>query len=167
MTTTTVAPGRRDRLAFIKDHGTAMVVLAGGHLWLLPVMLPGTPHGEMISWSALGIAFGGGVVLGWQRLQGWRVWAATGALAVLGAMLAVLLLESAGLLGDAVKPDLSETTYREVRGDGACGTSSCSGHEAGWAWAERNHVFDPDDCGGKSWSFEEGCRAWAEEQSGG
>lgn len=47
-------------------------------------------------------------------------------------------------------------------GDGC--TEDCSGHEAGYQWAEARDINDPDDCGGKSWSFEEGCRAYAKEQ---
>ena len=43
-------------------------------------------------------------------------------------------------------------------------TQDCSGHEAGYAWAERKDITDPDDCGGNSQSFIEGCRAYAEEQ---
>lgn len=46
-------------------------------------------------------------------------------------------------------------------------TIDCSGHEAGYAWAEEKGIDDPDDCGGNSESFIEGCRAYAEEQSGG
>ena len=44
----------------------------------------------------------------------------------------------------------------------AC-TVDCSGHEAGYAWAEEHDITDPDDCGGNSQSFIEGCRAYAEE----
>lgn len=43
-------------------------------------------------------------------------------------------------------------------------TQDCSGHDAGYQWAEDNDVTDPNDCGGKSWSFEEGCRSFAEER---
>lgn len=43
-------------------------------------------------------------------------------------------------------------------------TSDCSGHEAGYQWAEDHSIDDPDDCGGNSESFIEGCRAYAEEQ---
>lgn len=39
----------------------------------------------------------------------------------------------------------------------------CSGHEAGHEWAEDNGITDPDDCGGNSQSFIEGCQEWAEE----
>lgn len=45
-------------------------------------------------------------------------------------------------------------------------TEDCSGHEAGYQWAEEHDITNPDDCGGYSWSFEEGCRKYAEEQSG-
>ena len=43
-------------------------------------------------------------------------------------------------------------------------TQDCIGHRAGFDWAARRGVTDPDKCGGKSWSFEEGCRSYAEEQ---
>lgn len=46
----------------------------------------------------------------------------------------------------------------------AC-TEDCSGHEAGYEWAEENGIDDPDDCGGNSDSFIEGCQAYAEEQA--
>lgn len=42
-------------------------------------------------------------------------------------------------------------------------TEDCSGHEAGYGWAEENGITDPDNCGGNSESFEAGCRAYAEE----
>jgi len=42
-------------------------------------------------------------------------------------------------------------------------TDDCSGHEAGYAWAEENEITDPDTCDGNSNSFVEGCIAWAEE----
>lgn len=41
----------------------------------------------------------------------------------------------------------------------------CSGHEAGYEWAEQNDITDPDDCDGNSQSFIEGCQAWAEENA--
>lgn len=43
-------------------------------------------------------------------------------------------------------------------------TVDCSGHEAGYQWAEEKGIADPDDCSGNSNSFVEGCRAYAEEQ---
>lgn len=45
-------------------------------------------------------------------------------------------------------------------------TQDCSGHEAGYNWAMERDIDDPDNCGGNSWSFEEGCRAYAEENGG-
>lgn len=42
-------------------------------------------------------------------------------------------------------------------------TSDCSGHEAGYEWAADKGITDPDDCGGKSNSFIEGCEAYANE----
>jgi len=45
-------------------------------------------------------------------------------------------------------------------------TQDCSGHEAGYQWAAENGITDPDSCGGRSWSFIEGCRAYAEENGG-
>ena len=42
-----------------------------------------------------------------------------------------------------------------------------SGHEAGYDWAEKaekNGISDPDECGGNSNSFNEGCQAYGEEQ---
>lgn len=45
-------------------------------------------------------------------------------------------------------------------------TVDCSGHEAGYDWAERHSIEDPDDCGGNSQSFIEGCQAYAREQQG-
>lgn len=43
--------------------------------------------------------------------------------------------------------------------------ADCSGHEAGYKWAERNDIDDEDDCTGRSWSFIEGCMAYVEENS--
>ena len=41
-------------------------------------------------------------------------------------------------------------------------TQNCSGHKAGWEWAENKEINDSDDCGGKSQSFIEGCWAYVE-----
>lgn len=57
--------------------------------------------------------------------------------------------------------DSYDGAYGTYEGDGC--TVDCGGHEAGYAWAEEQGVDDPDSCGGNSWSFEEGCRAYAEE----
>ena len=44
----------------------------------------------------------------------------------------------------------------------AC-TRDCSGHEAGYRWAEMNGIDDPWLCSGNSQSFIEGCQAYVEE----
>jgi len=53
------------------------------------------------------------------------------------------------------------TTYADQGSPYGC-TVDCSGHDAGYAWADRNEVRDPSDCGGNSRSFIEGCMAYAE-----
>lgn len=55
----------------------------------------------------------------------------------------------------------SGMTYSDLGEPYGC-TEDCSGHEAGVAWAEENDLRDPDDCGGRSQSFVEGCQAYAE-----
>lgn len=44
-------------------------------------------------------------------------------------------------------------------------TEDCSGHEAGYEWAERNEIEDEDGCDSKSNSFTEGCVSYVEEKS--
>ena len=45
-------------------------------------------------------------------------------------------------------------------------TADCSGHEAGYEWAEAHGIDDESDCTGNSQSFIEGCVAYVEEQEG-
>lgn len=42
-------------------------------------------------------------------------------------------------------------------------TSDCSGHQAGWDWAEKYEICSLEYDNGKSQSFDEGVWAWAEE----
>ncbi len=42
-------------------------------------------------------------------------------------------------------------------------TEDCSGHEAGYEWAEDNDIDDEDDCYGNSQSFVEGCWQYVED----
>lgn len=42
-------------------------------------------------------------------------------------------------------------------------TEDCSGHEAGYNWAEENGIEDEYDCDGNSGSFNEGCVSYVEE----
>nr|NTI33097.1 hypothetical protein [Rhizobium rhizogenes] len=46
-------------------------------------------------------------------------------------------------------------------------TDDCSGHKAGYEWAEQNDVKDSSECSGNSTSFEEGCQAYVEDLSRG
>lgn len=43
--------------------------------------------------------------------------------------------------------------------------TDCSGHRAGYAWAERRGLESEDDCEGKSQSFIEGCYVYVDEQA--
>lgn len=42
-------------------------------------------------------------------------------------------------------------------------TEDCSGHEAGYDWAQDNDIHDESDCSGSSQSFIEGCEAYTQE----
>lgn len=41
-------------------------------------------------------------------------------------------------------------------------TKDCSGHAAGYAWAQARRITDPAQCTGHSRSFVEGCWAYAQ-----
>jgi len=45
-------------------------------------------------------------------------------------------------------------------------TQDCSGHIAGYEWAEKKDITQRENCGGKSNSFIEGCYAWVEDRDG-
>ena len=57
--------------------------------------------------------------------------------------------------------ELSGQTFQDVGDTSRC-TKDCSGHDAGWQWAQDNEVTDSSDCSG-SGSFEDGCEAYVEE----
>jgi hypothetical protein len=62
----------------------------------------------------------------------------------------------------------SETIPREFAGYDCKG--DCSGHEAGYKWAEEHDISDGDDCDGagehsNSPSFAEGCHAYVDGES--
>lgn len=63
----------------------------------------------------------------------------------------------------AVVASAAASQFVTSYGGGGC-TYDCSGHEAGYEWASRKGIDDPDDCDGNSQSFIEGCQAYAEEQ---
>lgn len=58
----------------------------------------------------------------------------------------------------AVRPAAVPPTFSGY----AC-TDDCSGHQAGYDWAEDNDITDETDCAGNSDSFNEGCTARVEE----
>jgi hypothetical protein len=57
----------------------------------------------------------------------------------------------------------AETSKAQQYFNGYVCTDDCSGHEAGYNWAEENGIADPSECGGNSQSFIEGCEAFASE----
>ncbi len=63
-----------------------------------------------------------------------------------------------GVSSVVAAPDTSGT-YKGY----AC-TKNCSGHKAGYVWAQKKGVTRRDQCTGRSRSFVEGCYAWVMEQ---
>lgn len=59
----------------------------------------------------------------------------------------------------------SDSSYVDAKGIDDC-TSDCSGHQAGYEWGEENDICDTDYDNGNSESFNQGVRAWAEENCG-
>jgi hypothetical protein len=55
--------------------------------------------------------------------------------------------------------------YRTFGGNDC--TDDCTGHKAGYEWAEQNSITDESDCSGRSNSFIEGCRTYVEDPSRG
>jgi hypothetical protein len=53
-----------------------------------------------------------------------------------------------------------ESDYVAENGTSDC-TSDCSGHDAGYEWAEEKGICDPEFDGGNSESFAEGVREYA------
>lgn len=73
--------------------------------------------------------------------------------------------EEHGADSDGTGADTSNVNAYDVEdiGNYVC-TVDCSGHEAGFTWAQENDVTDTSECGGNSMSFTEGCEAFAEER---
>ncbi len=59
-------------------------------------------------------------------------------------------------------PPVTDTTYEDIYGTSAC-TSDCSGHDAGYSYAEENEICDTEYDSGNSESFNEGVISWAED----
>ncbi len=58
--------------------------------------------------------------------------------------------------------DVDAADVAEIEFDNC--TSDCSGHEAGFQWAQDNDVTDTSECSGDSNSFIEGCESFAQER---
>lgn len=69
--------------------------------------------------------------------------------------------EASERASEAAATAVSGTTYADQGEPYGC-TEDCSGHEAGYEWAQENEITDPDECDGNSESFIEGCRAYGE-----
>jgi hypothetical protein len=59
-------------------------------------------------------------------------------------------------------PEFDKSKNAYTFGEYVC-KDDCSGHVAGYAWAQEHHIYADDDCGGKSQSFMEGCKQWVKE----
>lgn len=62
---------------------------------------------------------------------------------------------------------LDSTTAIAATFDGSQCLGDCSGHQAGYDWAEQNSVDDESSCSTPSGSFNEGCQSYIGENSGG
>lgn len=49
--------------------------------------------------------------------------------------------------------------------DGNTCLGDCSGHQAGYDWAEQNDIDDESSCSTSSASFNEGCESYVEENT--
>lgn len=61
---------------------------------------------------------------------------------------------------------LGGTTASADTFDGYECTDDCSGHQAGYDWAEENDIDDEDSCDTPSQSFNEGCQSYVQGGSG-
>jgi hypothetical protein len=78
---------------------------------------------------------------------------------ILAVFLAVFLLSGCSDESKEVNVKNQSETFK-----GEICTGDCSGHKAGYNWAEKKGITNPSDCGGNSNSFIEGCRSYAREQ---
>jgi hypothetical protein len=90
---------------------------------------------------------------------------------ILSVVYAFYALAKSSDLSEDITTDTDSVEYypyssdnsSEVTSDNWECTDDCSGHEAGYAWAEENGITDPYECSGNSDSFIEGCEAYANE----
>ncbi|TWC27596.1 MULTISPECIES: hypothetical protein [unclassified Pseudomonas] len=60
---------------------------------------------------------------------------------------------------------LGITTVNAATFDGNTCLGDCSGHQAGYDWAEQNDVDDESSCSTPSPSFNQGCESYVEENA--
>ncbi len=84
--------------------------------------------------------------------------------------LSVIEQESSSLEGSNIVPneeliegELDSSNPEKLTFKGYECTDDCSGHEAGYEWAEENSIDDANNCDGNSNSFNEGCESYVEE----
>ncbi|WP_292577784.1 hypothetical protein [Mesorhizobium sp.] len=75
---------------------------------------------------------------------------------------ALLPMAAAIAIAAYVTPSFAQQTF----GGNDC-TVDCSGHKAGYDWAEKNQISDESDCSSNSQSFNEGCRTYLEDPNRG
>lgn len=80
-------------------------------------------------------------------------------------------IEAAQEMYDAPEEDLTEDQLEEAQQQEVDAATSncngdCSGHQAGYEWAEENSISSESDCVGNSDSFNEGCVNYVEGGSG-
>lgn len=65
------------------------------------------------------------------------------------------------------KPAAAEKTEAPAMTFGGypCPGGDCAEDKAGYQWAARNRIRDPDDCTGTTAAFIEGCRVYAEQEA--
>lgn len=73
----------------------------------------------------------------------------------------------AAFAGGPVRAQDGNTGARGLSFHGIPCTKDCSGHRAGYAWAQRKGIDDPASCSGRSRSFVEGCRIGAVDRAAG
>lgn len=60
---------------------------------------------------------------------------------------------------------LGTTTASAASFDGYPCLTDCSGHQAGYDWAEQNDIDDESSCSTPSSSFNQGCESYVEENT--
>lgn len=60
---------------------------------------------------------------------------------------------------DDAHDEIAGSTYQDQHGSDGC-SSDCSGHDAGYRWAQENGIEDPSQCTGNSQAFIEVCQAY-------